>query len=167
MAHSYVLATVGTQEMELKPVKVRIMIIISKSLVIVFQISMSALLILVPRMPPVKMQMAHSYVLATVGTQEMELKTVKVRIMIIISKSLVIVFQISMSALLTLVPRMPPVKMQMAHSYVLATVGTQEMELKPVKVRIMIIISKSLVIVFQISMSALLILVPRMPPVKM
>ena len=55
-------------------------------------------------------------------------------------------FQISMSALLILilVPRMPPVKMQMAHSYVLATVGTQEMELKPVKVRIMIIISKSL-----------------------
>ena len=166
MAHSYVLATVGTQEMELKPVIVRIMIIISKSLVIVFQISMSALLILVPRMPPVKMQMAHSYVLATVGTQEMELKPVKVRIMII-SKSLVIVFQISMSALLILVPRMPPVKMQMAHSYVLATVGTQEMELKPVKVRIMTIISKSLVIVFQISMSALLILVPRMPPVKM
>ena len=47
-----------------------------------FQISMSALLILVPRMPPVKMQMAHSYVLATVGTQGMELKTVKVRMMI-------------------------------------------------------------------------------------
>ena len=42
----------------------------------------SVILILVPRMPPVKMQMAHSYVLATVGTQEMELKTVKVRIMI-------------------------------------------------------------------------------------
>ena len=47
-----------------------------------FQISMSVLLIPVSRMPPVKMQMAHSYVLATVGTQGMELKTVKVRMMI-------------------------------------------------------------------------------------